>query len=203
MQGKGSSGRTTNAPHGTLGDFLASMVHLLSHPDEAELLLRGSGTATEQVLYNSSFMSPEPALAAWVASCGFRVLDVGTSGIVLRQSALISMNATLRKGQHPSTTCFPTRRRLGWRQPAGGARCQPPQRATRPLQLQRQTRRRATAAPSGRNGPRGNRQQRSAPRRSSSSSPCRWLLLSFLLHRAVVGSVRLGYCKPWKHWFAV
>ncbi len=38
-QGGGKAGRA-GPPHGTLGDFLALMVRLLSHPEEAEPLLR-------------------------------------------------------------------------------------------------------------------------------------------------------------------
>lgn len=47
-QGAGGAGRA-GLPHGSLGDFLALMVRMLSHPQEAELLLRDSPDAAAQV----------------------------------------------------------------------------------------------------------------------------------------------------------
>lgn len=47
-QGKGSSGRASTAAHGTLGCFLGRMVALLAAPQQAEAVLRGLPTATEQ-----------------------------------------------------------------------------------------------------------------------------------------------------------
>ena len=50
-QGKGSSGRTSTAAHGTLGCFLGRMVALLAAPEQAEAVLRGLPAATEQARY--------------------------------------------------------------------------------------------------------------------------------------------------------
>ncbi len=47
-QGAGKAGRA-GQPHGSLGDFLALMVRMLSHPEEAEVLLRDSPDTAAQV----------------------------------------------------------------------------------------------------------------------------------------------------------
>lgn len=47
-QGGGKAGRA-GPSHGTLGDFLATMVRLLSHPEQAEALLRDRANAVDQV----------------------------------------------------------------------------------------------------------------------------------------------------------